>query len=134
MHVWLIRHPVATFAVEDPSACATNPGSRFAQLVALVVVTYRPTSHGLQELWPDASWYLPGTQNAQATAPPPPPPPSLSLFVVRDPGAHALHGDVRFCSSEAVPFAQGLHEAIPGSFWYLPGMHGRHEDWPAAPW
>ena len=130
MHVWLIRHPVATLAEEDPSACAMNPRGRASQLVALVVVTNCPTSQSLQELWPDAFWYLPGTQNAHATAPPP----SSSLFVVRDPGAHASHGVVRFCLSEAVPFAHDLHAACPDSFWNWPGMHGRHEDWPAAPW
>ena len=50
------------------------------------------------------------------------------------PEAHASHGVVRFCSSEAVFSAHGSHAVWPVRFWNWPGMHGRHEDWPAAPW
>ena len=47
------------------------------------------------------------------------------------PEAHASHGVVRFCLSEAVPFAHDLHAACPASFWNWPGMHGRQIDCPA---
>ena len=75
---------------------------------------------------------------------PPPPPPVLVRRVpagqalqavlpglaVR-PEAHASHGVVRFCSSEAVFSAHGSHAVWPVKFWNWPGMHGRQIDCPA---
>ena len=55
-------------------------------------------------------------------------------YCTDDPGAHGSHGVVRFCLSEAVPSAQSSHVDFPVSFWYFPGMHGRHEAWPVVGW